>query len=269
METHDQMNTWNPEKRTVKSCRNEMMIFALLVLVVCVRVPTAVDIIKYTEEDLIQLSDSQKSIYYDDAAYLEFIRLSGNPETAYSQVTLDKNEIDNHYDNLIFIYNNCFSVSNSFFENISEIHTWLSHTLYSFSASIDTGKGWVQNWINGGETTGIQAIDSVIKKIDLEVSNLHVRHNRIDVQFKSSIPINYVALIKKLEDTGEFRYIEPDVVIGGGHTITCVSNGICQIYNYTLRWGDCPSGCLYSHSWIVRVADSNVTLVEEVGDSLP
>ena len=38
----------------------------------------------------------------------------------------------------------------------------------------------------------------------------------------------------------------------------------------TLGWGDCPSGCIDTHTWVFRVtADGRVTLLEEAGDPVP
>jgi hypothetical protein len=38
----------------------------------------------------------------------------------------------------------------------------------------------------------------------------------------------------------------------------------------TIGWGDCPSGCIESHTWAFRVtADGQVTLLEEFGDPIP
>lgn len=43
-----------------------------------------------------------------------------------------------------------------------------------------------------------------------------------------------------------------------------------ELGTYTFRygWGDCPSGCIYWHTWTFGVDEGIVTLVEEFGDAL-
>ena len=226
-----------------------------MVLFACVQVPNTIDGLKYSENDLNLLSDLEKSKYYDDAAYIEYGRLCSNAELSHRQVTLDKKSIDHHFENLLSIYNNCYSISNSFFENISEIHTHGSPALYSVIASVDTSKVWIQKWIFGSRTTGILAIDSIVDEYDLEISSIRNLHNRVNVTISSPIPVNYLALIEKLKSTAEFRYVEPNGTIGGGSIITCEYDDISQLYKYVLRWGDCPSGYCHRSRMLPKSAE--------------
>jgi hypothetical protein len=36
-------------------------------------------------------------------------------------------------------------------------------------------------------------------------------------------------------------------------------------YRFTYGWGDCPSGCIYYHTWVFNVTDDSVVLVSESG----
>jgi hypothetical protein len=74
-------------------------------------------------------------------------------------------------------------------------------------------------------------------------------------------------LKEKLGKTDEFRYVEPTIIIGGGSNISFIG-GNHKIYQYVLRWGDCPSGCIYQHYWKIKVTDQKITLLEEYGDPL-
>jgi hypothetical protein len=64
--------------------------------------------------------------------------------------------------------------------------------------------------------------------------------------------------------------LTPDV-IGASRwwEATPLADGAYRV-TLTLGWGDCPSGCISTHTWAFRVtADGQVTLLEEAGDPVP
>jgi hypothetical protein len=206
-------------------------------------------------------------LYYKDAAFIELGQINKDHLRKYEQVKLNENNIQSHYEDLLKIYNNSYSVSNSFFENIDKIHTHCTHILYNISASVDTNKLWAEQWLNGDHYTGIMGIDSLIEKYNLDIF-INKRRNRYDITIKSNDPINHAALIQKLENTEEFRYVEPDAVIGGGNKISMDFMNNYKIYKYSLGWGDCPSGCIYHHYWKIKIDNDKIFLLEEFGDPL-
>jgi len=246
--------------------------FALLIclaaFVSCVETPAEIELPKYSIDDLIPLNDSTRSLYYNDAAYIEFRQLIQDSTKRYDQIKLQEQNIISHYEDLLNIYNNSYSISNSFFENISSIHTFDAYTLHHLHASVDTNKVWVEEWLNGSAYTGIVGIDSLIKNYDIEVSFSYESSGGYNFTLKTQMPINYFALKTKLEKTGEFRYVAPDIIIGGGRGIYLVG-GNQKLYEYILAWGDCPSGCIYSHYWEIEVTNQKIILLKEYGDPLP
>jgi hypothetical protein len=40
-------------------------------------------------------------------------------------------------------------------------------------------------------------------------------------------------------------------------------------YTFKLGWGNCSSGCIYSHYWVFTVIEGSVNLVKEYGSPLP
>jgi len=58
------------------------------------------------------------------------------------------------------------------------------------------------------------------------------------------------------------EYGEPRYRIGEGATI--VANP--PLYTFKTGWEDCPSGCIYGHTWIFSVTDDVATLIDEFGD---
>ena len=237
-----------------------------LIIFSCIKNPSGLVDLKYSKEDLVPLDDSKKILYYKDAAFIELDQINKDNLRKYEQVKLNESNIQSHYEDLIKIYNNSYSVSNSFFENIDKIHIYCTHILYNISASVDTNKLWVERWLNGNQYTGIIGIDSLIEKYDLDISIN--KRNRYSVTIKSEDPINHVALIQKFQNTGEFRYVEPDAIIGGGNKISMDFMNNFKIYKYSLGWGDCESGCIFHHYWKIKIDNDRIILFEEFGDTL-
>ena len=237
----------------------------LITSISCLKNPVEIEPLKYSKNDLIPLNDSIKSLYYNDAAYIEFRQIIQDTMKRYEQVKLQESNINLYYQDLLNIYNKSFAISNSFFENFSSIHTFDAYTLYRVIAAVDTNKVWVEEWLNGNNITGITGIDSLLKNYDTEVIFNTEFFGYYHFTLKTKAPLNYLALQRKLEKTGEFHYVEPDVIIGGGSYIAFVGDGN-KIYQYTLGWGDCPSGCIYYHYWKIKVTDKEITLLEEGGD---
>lgn len=247
----------------------KIALFIIPILIIsCIRNPSSTDFFKYTKEDLIPLNDSTKTLYYNDASYIEFVNLTNDSLNKYIQVRLNVNNIQSYYNDLINIYNNCYNLSNSLFENINRIHTYWTSNLFNIHVSVDTSKSWTKQWIQGNKFTGISKLDTLIEKYNLNVLYLNNTKDRFNFIIKSEIPINYLALIKQLEETEEFKYVETNLIIGSGSTISLEVVGNYNVYKYSLRWGDCPSGCLYNHYWKIKVQNNKLLLLEESGDSL-
>lgn len=244
-----------------------ILLIFLIALLSCLKNPSEIELLKYSKDDLVPLNDSTKSLYYNDAAYIEFRQVIQDSTKRYSQVNLEEQNIISHYENLLNIYNNSYSISNSFFENISRIHTFAARTLYYLLVSVDTSKVWVNEWLNGNKYTGITGIDSLIENYEIEVFFNFESSGGYNFTLKTTVPINYFALKEKLEKTDEFIYVEPDGIIGGGSSISLI-DGNHKIYQYAIGWGDCPSGCIYYHYWKIKVTEQEITLLEEYGDPL-
>jgi len=246
-----------------------ILIVSLAVLSACIKNPATFENLKYAGSDGPPLSDSTRQLYYDDAAFLAFGQLIQDPDRRYDQVYLDEQTLLSYYQDLLNIYDKSDAISTTFFEHIPGIHTYAARTLYYLLVSVDEGKEWLASWLNKNRITGIAGIDSVMENYDLEVVfNPEVLGGHMFI-LRSKVPVNYFALIDKLEKSGEFRYVEPDGIIGANSNISLRIEHSQRIYRYWLGWGDCPSGCINGHQWEIKVSGQEITLWKESGDPLP
>jgi hypothetical protein len=224
--------------------------------------------IKYSEKDVIPLSDSVKRLYYDDAAYVEFGNVIKDSLNRIAQVKLNENTIVSYYEDLLYIYNNSFKLGNSFFEYASTLHSFGALTLYGITVAFDSNKSWTSNWKGGIKYTGLIKIDSLIDNYNLGIYFGWKFEGTYWFEIKSEAPINYFALIEKFEATSEFIYVEPFVLVGGGSVISLKAEDDYKYFIYHYGWGDCPLGCINYHYWVVGLKDKELILYEEGGNSL-
>lgn len=246
------------------------IIFLLLVIFVssCYTDINEIEQLKYSAKDLQPLNDSTKNLYYNDAAFIEFGEVVKDTIKRVNQVELNPNAILSYYEDLLHIYNNGFKINNSFFEYASSLHSIGASTLYQIMVAVDTNKSWASNWMNGIINTGIIEIDSIIANYNLEITLSFLSDNIYWYKIKSQTPINYLSLLDKFRKTAEFKYVEPTVLIGGGNNISLKTEGNYRYYKYSYGWGDCPSGCINYHYWVVKLKGEEITLFEEGGNTL-
>lgn len=245
-----------------------VLLFLLLISYYCTRNSYEIERLKYSKDDLIQLSDSTKKLYYSDAAFIEFNNIIQDSLKRYEHVELKNENILSYYGDLLNIYNNSYNISNSFFEHVTSIHTYSANTLYQIYVSVDKNKTWADQWKNGIINIGISKIDTLISNYNLNIIFIDEMTGGYFFKFISKVPINYFALIDKFSKTGEFRYVEPEVLVGGGSYILLIDENKYKLYKFSLGWGDCPSGCIHYHHWIIKVDNQKISLFEEKGDPL-
>lgn len=212
------------------------------------------------------IPDSIKALYYDDAATIALHQLDSVKWE--NQVVIDDEKIADYHNDLLTIYNYSSEFNSTFRKKGKHVHNYQTQILYRISVAVDTNKSWADNW-KQGENTGITMIDYLINQYELTPSFSSIQDNYYYYKIRSDKPINYHALINKFESTGEFSFVEPYILVGGGNTLKMDESTYYRDYKFSFKWGDCPSGCINNHYWIVRISNGNVWLKDEGGQPLP
>lgn len=66
-------------------------------------------------------------------------------------------------------------------------------------------------------------------------------------------PINVLAFIDSLYSYNGITYIEPNYLFGDGNRIYYHTEGESSFFDFSLRWGDCPAGCISGRTWHFEV----------------
>ena len=90
------------------------------------------------------------------------------------------------------------------------------------------------------------------------------------VEIRSAGRFNMAALAQRFVATGLVRSAEQEGVFGGSRDIAALRQGAGWRLAYTVAWGDCPAGCIYSHAWSFLAFDTGgVRYVGSDGPAVP
>ncbi|PLX31240.1 MAG: hypothetical protein C0600_06150 [Ignavibacteria bacterium] len=134
---------------------------------------------------------------------------------------------------------------------------------------------WLEHWKQGNRMTGIDDIDRMMLKWELEVSKVSEMTYGTMVILSSPLPRNMDALAWQFNPLNGFsthgiRIAEPNHFYGDGPDIEGEITEQGVILHYSMKWGDCPSGCIYRHTWEFLVTWSgSVSLTSITGLDLP
>jgi hypothetical protein len=122
---------------------------------------------------------------------------------------------------------------------------------------------WTQAWREDGLVTGNETIDSlstVYHLIDVRFSIPQL--NVFTLTFEQ--PLKIPVLCSVYEAVPEVGYAEPNHLIGDGSTIIAFFKEQMWHFVFSLRWGDCPAGCIFEYNWYIEVDQGLVPrLIEE------
>ena len=127
----------------------------------------------------------------------------------------------------------------------------------------------VDRWRAGEQVTGVQAIDSVTSRYELEV----VEHRVLSglgwemFRLRATRHLNLFAVGRRLEHASDILFAGPASWGGDGFDIEAARVDAGWELSYRIGWGDCPAGCIYDHYWRFLIREDGS--VEYVGSDGP
>ena len=210
--------------------------------------------------------------YRQDAARLTLRHMLRSGSADSSTIELNATLWQAAYMGLLHIYlaseqiPACDSVTRLF-----AIHTFPNPPLDAMIVGLDTTVAWTRFWLNKQNLTGKPEVDDLVRRYNLTITHVSVFPNALPfVVVKSGHFLNTVALSKVLEGIQGILFAGPDWAIGDGSDIRLDDPTEGLRYHFSIGWGDCPSGCIYRHTWHIAVAtDGRVTYLGSSGPPLP
>jgi hypothetical protein len=253
----------------MKIILNFIIVFTLICLITCKKDTSPLITIQseFSSSDDSGISDSIRSLYKSDAAYLAFRHIYANKLADTSLVNIPQDLIDSFYGGLIHIYK-CKSISSiDTIARIYPVHVFPYQSLYRLIVGFDTSYAWTKQWQDGFTITGNDSIDSLVSEYEFELSR-KARYGFAVLITK--IPLNMWALGKVFNKVAGVKSAYPDGAIGSGNNIIASLYLNHKEYTFTIGWGDCPAGCINRRFWDYIVTSSGeVKYLGSYGDSLP
>lgn len=194
-----------------------------------------------------QVPQDLRALYRDDAARLALREILDENGPASAQVELPESRIEPYYEALIRIFNFQHPARNAVIERY-EIHTFPSPSVRELH--VHAIANWADAWGRGEVLTGNADVDALVTAYDLRVT-WHYLSGIIGhlVRLESPLRLNMEALGTRFEEI-EGVSSAGDVLYGGdGNDITAEVRPVGLLLEFSVGFGDCPSGCSDRHFW--------------------
>jgi hypothetical protein len=211
-----------------------------------------------------------QNAYKTDVASLTLSRVFALNKPSKDSIDIDQAEMDTIWKGLAAIYNATAiperdSIFNIYCLHIQDGYEYISQAI---SVYVDTSFSWTDPWMNHQVITGYAQLDSFMTHYEF-INDGQMLH-RV-VFFHTDQLINTVAFADSLESFSGIIYAQSSPNGGDGNRITYSKSGNYLYYDFSLGWGDCPSGCIGRHYWHFRVNlnDCSVLLTGTSGANIP
>ncbi|MFT4758767.1 MAG: hypothetical protein ACI9XO_001476 [Paraglaciecola sp.] len=217
-------------------------------------------------ESSCETPDSILTFYEFDAKILAARQMQGDP--AYTNETEIDPDLTNFYlEKLAAVHHATNFATGDSVTKCLPIHVFPEAVLSWFVISLDNNEAWVQALEMGISPTGYDLFDSLFLNLELEVKVIIGSSNPITVILETENCLHLEGVINAFQELNGVNFVEPDFYIGDGNNITAeVENGYTDLI-FEHAWGDCPSGCIFSHFWQIRVYDDcSVAFIDSWGE---
>jgi hypothetical protein len=133
-------------------------------------------------------------------------------------------------------------------DNTSAIQTYSGYLI-----NVDTNYAWTSAWRNMQTLTGNPAVDSLLTKYDLTLTQYFAWSFGHYALLNTDSLWNQRALIDSLEQVPGIIYGEPDAIVGSAGKIDYYNGATGQFYDFYFQFNDCFDGCDNYRVWHFKV----------------
>lgn len=208
-----------------------------------------------TQEERAALPDSVRAAYQDDAARMavRHVRQTDGPAAREVRLSSARPLADTLFDALVALHTADHAVRDSIVE-LYGIHTDGLPGVRRLLVTVDSTPDWVRAWAEGRRLTGHATVDSLLTRFDLSVESYR-RYSALSadhgIVLGSAEPLNMPALAERFRDIDHVRTAGPSdrVALGGSIDIRTAPALLARTLEFSVGYGDCPSGCINHHVW--------------------
>src|SRR6266571_8736177 len=125
---------------------------------------------------------------------------------------------------------------------------------------------WVERLARREIPTGEPTVDTLLARYSLSVGTVYTLHDGdVLITLGPPEPLNITALAGLFRGISGVRFAQPNNLIGDGNDIGGLIDGSRVLLDYSVGYGDCPSGCIARRFYHFAVRDDGT--VEYLGAS--
>lgn len=216
-----------------------------------------------------------RETYKEDAALLTMVWVHEQGGSQAQEVELPAETVTKFYESLIRVCNASGLAERDSVVSLYNIHAVLAVpdiVLHEVIVAVDTSMTWVHAWRQGQRLTGYSEIDELMQQYDLQLESFTQSWSTMAfVVLSAPSPLNIKALVVRFEGIDGVIFAEPNGWAGGGNRIVAFDvHSDWVILDYSVGWGDCPSGCIYRRYWRFQAySDNRVVFLGSLGPPAP
>jgi hypothetical protein len=207
--------------------------------------------------------------YYFDAQILALREVYANNSHQFrDEVYIPSSIIERYLSLITSIYLNESDNSDSIFNEYS-IHVFQDAPHSEITMIVDTTSSWLKTFIQDSTFSGNAVFDTILKKYDFKLSYYTKGALNGYLGIKSSKFLNLLPIKDSLliiDDISQAELLEHQ--IGDGNDIRVQYYPDTAVISFSIGWGDCPAGCIYTHSWNYTVNYCAPTFIGWKGDTI-
>ncbi len=220
------------------------------------------------QADDSNMSDSLRAIYLDDSHRLAFRDFMASDSNWIDAIEIPETMVNMHYNGLVHLFNAQGIAAVDSVVDFVPVHTFPNPVMKRLLVVVDTSATWVVHWKRGESLTGNPEVDSLMVAYSLQVQQCRLFLGKSYLALLTTREYWNIAAIASLFSQIEGVEIsEPDGYGGDGNDIVGSVKTEHVLYDYYLRWDDCPAGCTEEHGWLFKVSFSGeVEFVDSRGN---
>ena len=155
---------------------------------------------------------------------------------------------------------------------LTAVHARADYVRTDLLIAVSNTAPWLNNWKAGTANTGEARLDALLQEFDVDAVRdaLLTTADRTWFRVEFAQPLSMDRLADRVRTASpNIPSVEPNAYAGDGDNIVNSSSAGGRVLTFSKGWGDCPSGCIYRHSWEVSIASSGDLSVREFGNPLP
>lgn len=205
-----------------------------------------------------------RAAYAEDAARLALRDLL---RQGFTGIPIPTDASQPYYDALVLVYNAPLMPARDTVVDIYRIHTMGNPATRSLYLVAPPDQPWAQRLAHDSLPTGNATIDRLLSAYALSYDHAFIFTDELLIVLRSADPLNMQALAPQFAQVAGVQ-AGPNGVVGEGNDISGSRGDVIHL-DYSVGYGDCPSGCISRRVYHFAIRTDTVEYLGATGSPPP